>query len=204
MTESKRVKGPPCITGFHIPQYYRVNRDVDFCIGAAPRSGSTSLYYLAESLKKQCVTLKETPDTAVCIIRDPIKRIASAWMLLAEGVNSRDPVTNFKTIGRPAFEETVDAVLDDDGEAWFNTKIGSSAHAFAWQPQSELYNKVKNPIWIRLEGIGKIYGLTLPHSNKTVEEKPTVTYRLDELNEFYAEDIRLWNAASTTTGESNG
>ncbi len=203
MTDGKRTKGPPCIKGFYIPQYYHISQG-EFNIGAAPRSGSTSLYFLVKKLGVSAVELTEAPDTAVCIIRDPIKRIASAYILLAEGINSRDPVTNFKTIGRPPFEETIDAVLDDDGEEWFNAKIGNSAHAFAWQPQSELYSKVKNPIWIRLEGIGKIHGLTLPHSNKTIEEKPTVTYRLDELNEFYAEDIRLWNAAPTTTGERNG
>jgi len=186
---------PPCINGFYIPQYYRV--DDRFNIAAAPRSGSTSLYFFAQRMGEFAVDLKETPEEAVCIIRDPIKRLASAYMLLPVGVKTRDPVTNFKTVGRPAFEETIDAVLDDAGQEWFDEKIGNSAHAFAWQRQSELYSGCKNPIWLRLEGNEGFYGYGLPRENVTTEQKPEVTYRLEELEAYYAEDIKLWKTAAT-------
>lgn len=186
---------PPCINGFYIPQYYRV--DDRFNIAAAPRSGSTSLYFFAERMGELAMDLKEAPEEAVCIIRDPIKRLASAYMLLSDGVNSRDPVTNFKTVGRPTFEATVDAVLDDEAGEFFTEQIGNSAHAYAWQRQSELYSGCKNPVWLRLEGNEGFYGYRLPHENKTYEQKPEVTYRLEELETYYAEDIELWKTATT-------
>lgn len=198
-----RKKGPPTFNGFYIPQYYAVRTPTcQFNIGAAPRSGSTSLYYLAKHLEEQgyAEMLSKTPQESICLIRDPIKRLASAYLLLPEGVKTRDPETNFKTVGRPEFEETVDAVLNDDGAAWFTAQIGNSAHAFAWQPQTELYSEVEFPVWVRLEDNGGFFGIQLPHENKAQEPKPEVTYRLDELKNFYAEDIKIWNMARTKVG----
>jgi len=198
-----RKKGPPTFNGFYVPQYYAVRtRTADFNICAAPRTGSTSLYYFAKELEKteEAIFLTETPSDAICLIRDPIKRLASAYMLLPDGITSRDPITNFKTVGRPAIEETIDAVLNDDGAEWFNAKIGDSAHAFAWQPQVELYSECENPVWLRLEGNEGVFGLLLPHANITEEEKPVIDYRLDELKEFYAEDIKTWQMARTKIG----
>ena len=198
-----RKKGPPTFNGFYVPQYYHIRtRDCDFNIGAAPRSGSTSLYHLSQQFKaeKQSIALTETPKDAICLIREPIARFTSAYLLLSDGIKTRDPVTNFKTIGRPAFEETIDAVLNDEGESWFNTKIGNSAHAFAWQPQVELYSECEFPVWVRLEGNGGFFGIKLPHENKAQEPKPEVTYRLDELKEFYAEDTRIWQTARMKVG----
>ncbi|HUW45484.1 MAG TPA: hypothetical protein VMW50_06780 [Dehalococcoidia bacterium] len=198
-----RKKGPPTFNGFYVPQYYAIRtRTCDFNIGAAPRSGSTSLYHFAKKLElaEQAIALTETPKDAICLIREPIARLASAYLLLPEGVNSRDPVTNFKTVGRPSFEETVDAVLNDDGQAWFDAKIGSSAHAFAWQPQTELYSECEFPVWVKLEGNGGFFGMQLPHENKAQEPKPEVTYRLNELKDFYAEDTKIWNMARTKVG----
>ena len=193
----------PTFNGFYIPQYYNIRtKTCEFSIGAAPRSGSTSLFDFAKKLEAEgeASFLSEPPKDAICMIRDPIQRLASAYMLLPDGINSRDPITNFKTVGRPAFEETIDAVLNDDGAAWFNDKIGNSAHAFAWQPRSELYSECEFPVWVRLEGNGGFFGLQLPHSNKTEGEKPEVTYRLDELKDFYAEDLRIWQIARTKVG----
>ena len=198
-----RKKGPPTFNGFYVPQYYAIRtRTADFNIGAAPRSGSTSLYHFANALKQndQAIFLSETPKDAICLIRDPIKRLASAYLLLPEGVKTRDPVTNFKTIGRPSFEDTIDAVLDDEGQAWFDTQIGDSAHAFAWQPQVELYSECEFPVWVKLEGNGGFFGMQLPHENVSMEPKPEVTYRLDELKEFYAEDIKIWQLARKKVG----
>ena len=198
-----RKKGPPQFNGFYVPQYYLIQTpDCEFCITAAPRSGSTSLYHFAKDLESrgQAFFLTETPDDAVCLIRDPIERLASAYLLLPEGVRTRDPVTNFKTLGRPAFEETVDAVLDDHGQEWFDDKIGNSKHAFGWQPQVELYSECEHPVWVKLEGNGGFFGMELPHANKSMEPKPKVTYRLDELKNFYAEDIKTWQMARTKVG----
>jgi hypothetical protein len=190
------MNGPPCINGLFVPQYYHVTlKDTDFNICAAPRSGSTSLYYFAQMAGEYATNLREAPETAVCIIRDPIARVGSAYMLLPDGV-TRDE-NNFKTIGRPPIEETIDAILDDDGGRFFTEKIGDSKHAFAWMRHTELYRECKNPIWLRLEGHESFYGHKLPHDNKTEEPKPEVTYRLAELNEYYAEDIELWKKAAT-------
>ena len=189
--------------GFYVPQYYAIRtRHCDFNIGAAPRSGSTSLYEFAKALEEaeESLFLSEPPSDAICLIREPIARLASAYLLLPDGVNSRDPVTNFKTTGRPAFEETVDAVLDGDGQAWFDEKIGNSKHAFAWQRQVELYSECEFPVWVKLEGNGGFFGMELPHANKSFEPKPEVTHRLDELKKFYAEDTKIWQMARKKVG----
>lgn len=184
------MNGPPCINGFYIPQYYDFK---DFCMGAAPRSGSTSLHFLAET--EGADTLKSAPSEAVCIVRHPIKRLASAWILLCEEARR---LPDKRVVMRPPIEEVIDAILDDDGEAFFTAKIGNSAHAFAWQRQSELYSRCKNPIWLRLEKNEGFHGMTLPLYNKSdPAEKPEVTHRLAELEEYYAEDIALWNSAPT-------
>ena len=189
--------------GFYVPQYYAIRtRTCDFNIGAAPRSGSTSLFQFAKALEpsEESLFLSEPPSDAICLIREPIARLASAYLLLPEGVKTRDPETNFKTLGRPAFEETVDAVLDDNGQAWFDDKIGNSKHAFGWQPQVELYAECEYPVWVKLEGNGGFFGMYLPHANMSMEPKPEVTYRLDELKKFYAEDTRIWNMARMKVG----
>ena len=192
---------PPCINGFFIPQYYRIKTPQhDFICGAAPRSGSTSLYFMAKHLREsQSLQVKEV-DEAVCIIRHPIRRIASAWLLLPEEVaKERDDKGDVirRWIQIAPIEETIDAILDDTAGEFFTAKIGNSAHAYAWQRQSELYSGCKNPKYIRLEGIESIYGLELPHYNVAEREKPEITHRLDELLEYYAEDLKLWESAPT-------
>lgn len=187
---------PPCINGFYIPQYYRF-KDF-FCIGAAPRSGSTSLHFLAEEHKAE--KLDSAPSEAVCIIRHPIKRLASAFVLLpleARRIPIGDGQVN-RQVMRPPIEEVIDAVLDDVAGEFFTAKIGNSAHAFAWQRQSSLYEECANPIWLRLEGNEGFYGMFLPLYNQSdPEEKPEVTHRLAELETYYEEDLELWRTATT-------
>lgn len=184
----------PCINGFNIPQYYCIN---GIYVGAVPRSGSTSLWNLNKELNGQ--TLDHVPQTATCIVRDPIKRLASAWLLLPIEARrfTNEEGNSYREIMRPPIEEVIDAILGDYAEQYFTDKIGNSNHAYAWMRQSSLYDSVKFPEWIRLEGIESFHRLTLPVHNKSTEEKPAITHRLDELKDYYREDTELWEKAPT-------
>ena len=185
------MTAPPCINGFYLPQYYDFG---SFCVCATPRGGSTSLHFLAEQHNAQ--KLKTAPTEAICIIRNPLERVASAHVLLP--LEARRLPTE-RVVMRPPIEEVIDAILGAEGaEAFFQEKIGNSRHTYAWQPQTDLYSKCANPIWMRLEGNEGFHGLTLPLYNKSdPTEKPKITYRLDELKEYYREDLEQWEKAPT-------
>lgn len=186
---------PPCINGFWIPQYYRIETPHhNFTIGAAPRSGSTSLYFMAKHLNAEAIQGEEVPE-AVCIIRHPIKRLASAWLLLPEEARR---LPEERVAMYPPVEETIDAILDGTADEFFTKRIGDSRHAFAWMRQSELYGGCEKPHYVRLDGLGHIYGLKMPHYNSAERPKPEVTHRVDELVEYYREDLEIWDNAPTS------
>ena len=183
----------PCINGHRIPQYYCIK---GIYVGAVPRAGSTSLYMLYKQTENDPATreLDHTPQTATCILREPLARLQSAWLLLPEEARW---VGERREVMRPPIEEVIDAILGDHAEAFFTDKIGNSNHAYAWMRQSDLYDGVEFPEWIRLEGIETFHKLKLPHYNVAQEPKPPITHRLNELNDYYREDFELWEAAST-------
>jgi hypothetical protein len=140
----------------------------------------------------------EEVEDAVCIVRHPLERLASAWLLFPEEARR---LPEKRVVMRPPIEEVIDAILDEEEtDEYFRSKIGNSKHAYAWQRQVDIYSGCENPVWMRLEGNEGVFGILLPHYNEAQEEKPKIEHRLEEITKYYAEDMKTWQMARTRIG----
>ncbi len=160
-------------------------------IGACPRSASSSLAYFAQMFEG--TPLHEPPREAICIIREPLSRLASSLFVIPEEV--RKAANGERYVGRPSIEEVIDGVLGGyANEVYHNAPAG---HDWAWQPQSELFECIAEPTWLRLDDLDTLGGIPFPHINQTLEAKPEIVHRLDEIRDYYAKDTELWQRAAS-------
>ena len=183
---------------FNFPQYYNILTDhCEFNIAAVPRSGSTSVHFMAKNNGGKMLPFDEIDD-AICIVRHPLERLASAWLLFPEEARR---LPEKRVVMRPPIEEVIDAILDEEEtDEYFRSKISNSKHAYAWQRQVDLYSGCANPVWMRLEGNEGIFGILLPHYNAAETKKPKIEHRLEEITKYYAEDMKIWQMARTKIG----
>ena len=157
--------------------YFRLN---GVCVGWTWRAGCTSIIRTMEQYQDQVeVILGTPPDQEVHLfLKNPIERFRSAWIV--------QPVKQYPdSVRRPDMEEYTDMVLDDF-PGW------RSPHS---DPQLKQHSRCKKLIKWRLEGSTHVCGVPLLHTNITEEEKPLATYRLPDLLEYYAQDIKAWEEA---------
>lgn len=160
-----------------VVQYYLVHGDN---ISYTWRAGCTSVASLA--LNNEGIVIDVAPDTCHLLVKDPMERFKSAWIIQPYEA-LWDEGTRY--IGRLPINDYIDGVLDD---------VEGVRSPHSW-PQLKQHSAVKDLIVHRLEGSTHMAGCPLHHLNKTEEEKPELTHRVDELREFYAEDITAWESA---------
>jgi len=117
-------------------------------------------------------------------IREPITRFISAYRFLNGGEEcgkTRSLTPDVKT-----FEDFVDRVLDPDKEG--------DQH---WMPQVSRFDGYNITEMYQFERIKETWPDYIPliHINKTSDNAPypKLGYRMDEIEKYYAEDIRVWN-----------
>lgn len=160
-----------------VTEYYRLNGvNFTYCW----RAGCTSIASLA--LNAGAEILSDPPETCILLLKEPMSRFASAWCILPDGLQRRE---EGNVIARQSIEDYTDGVLDD---------VEGVRSPHCWR-QLEQHSDVKHLVLYRLEGTTHIAGTELLHLNETEEPKPELTHRVDELREFYAEDIAAWEAA---------
>lgn len=115
-------------------------------------------------------------------LRNPLTRFASAWAYFTPSNNfPGDPVWRNRQYDflrdHPTVEQFTDAVLD-------------GAEDPHWSPQLAQHMPIDEIR--RFEDIEKSFPVALPHHNKGRIEKPVLSYRLSDLEDYYAEDLEAW------------
>ena len=155
--------------------YFRLG---DVSVGYTWRAGCTSVIQAMYDAKALVLLTGAEPETCHLFLKNPIERFRSAWVA--------QPVRQYPdSIRRPDMEEYTNGVLDDV-PGW------RSPHS---DPQLWQHRNIKNLITWRLEGSTHVLGVPLPHLNLTEEQKPVAVHRLDELKEYYADDIKAWEVS---------
>ena len=164
-----------------VVQYYELNGvNFTYCW----RAGCTSIASLA--LNNDAKVLDEPPETCTLLLKNPIERFKSAYMILPEGAQ-QDPETGLSEVGLPPLEDFLNGTLDD-------VEGVRSPHTWG---QIDQHRAVKHLQLYKLEGSTHLAGIPLPHLNKTTVPKPSLIDlpRYQELYELYAEDIEAWSKA---------
>ena len=168
-----------------VVEYYELNGvNFTYCW----RAGCTSIASLA--LNNGAKTLAEPPETCVLLMKNPIERFKSAYMILPEG-KQLNHETGLFYVGLPPMEEFLNGTLDD-------AEGVRSPHTWG---QMEQHEAVKTLQVFKLEGSTHLAGVPLPHLNKTTVPKPDFSKlpRYQELYELYADDIAAWQQAQPLT-----
>lgn len=169
-----------------IIEYYRLNGiNFTYCW----RAGCTSIASLA--LNNDAKVLPEAPEICMLLLKNPIERFISAYMILPDGKILNDKTGLFE-VGLPPIAKYLDGVLDDAPGV-------RSPHTWG---QIEQHKAVKHLQLFRLEGTTHIADVKLPHINKTMVPKPVISDlpRYPELFDFYAKDIEAWERAKPLVG----
>lgn len=168
-----------------VVEYYHLNGvNFSYCW----RAGSTSVAALA--LNTPAKKLPVVPEHCVLLMKHPIERFRSAYMILPEG-----RVLNHKTglyeVGLPPINDYINGVLDDAPGV-------RSPHCW---PQLGQHQAVKKLSVFRLEGSTHLAGVPLPHLNPAEGDKPFISNhpREEELFEYYADDLAAWTEARPLT-----
>lgn len=168
-----------------VVEYYELNGvNFTYCW----RAGCTSIAALA--LNNNAKVLEDAPETCVLLLKHPLERFRSAYMILPEGRVLNDKTGLFER-GLPPMEDFLNGTLDD-------VEGVRSPHTWG---QIEQHKAVKALQLFKLEGSTHLAGVELPYLNRTEVEKPDFSQlpRFPELAELYAEDIEAWNSAQPLT-----
>lgn len=168
-----------------VVQYYELNGVYfSYCW----RAGSTSIATMA--LNNNAKVLGAAPETCVLLLKHPIERFASSYIILPETVVEKDGIN---VVDLPLLDDYINGVLDD---------VPGVRSPHNW-PQLGQHRESELQIF-RLEGSTHLAGVPLPHLNTADREKPILAGhpREDELYEFYAEDLNAWNYAVPCTLET--
>ena len=169
-----------------VVEYYRLNGvNFSYCW----RAGCTSIASLA--LNNDAEVLEHPPETCTLLLKNPIERFKSAYMILPEGKQLNHETGLFE-VGLPPLEEFLNGTLDD-------VEGVRSPHTWG---QINQHQAVKHLQLYKLEGSTHLAGVPLPHLNKTTIVKPDFSKlpRYEELYELYAKDIEAWEQAFPLEG----
>lgn len=169
-----------------IVEYYRLNGiNFTYCW----RAGCTSIASLA--LNNDAEVLEHPPETCMLLLKNPIERFLSSYMILPEG-----KILNHKTglyeVGLPPREDFLNGTLDD---------VEGVRTPHTWG-QINQHQAVKHLQLYKLEGTTHLAGVPLPHLNKTTVPKTKFSDlpRYLELFDLYAKDIEAWQNAKPLIG----
>lgn len=149
-------------------------------IGLIPKAGLTSIRASLLPDYAEKVWRKEMKDQPVRLyIRQPVRRMVSAFRFLSMGRPGILPE-------RCAFEQYVDVVLDPQD-------LGNSH----WLPQVAWFDEYNVTEVYQLERIGDTWPaeIELGHLNRSPDSTPVpqLGYRMDDINDYYADDLCIWN-----------
>lgn len=160
-------------------------------VGCTEKAAATSIRGALIRCKKY--TYKEVQQRGYrsrIYLRHPITRFASAWAYFTPANNfPGDPVWRNKAYDalrdHPTVEQFTDAVLDGM----------QNEH---WAPQLAQHGLVFDEI-LRLENIRDTWPerYRLENRNQGRIPKPEITYRLDELENYYKEDLAQWQTQAS-------
>lgn len=169
--------------------YWQVSDEL--CIGCSPKAGATSIMNTLNRNRCKKMFPHMIRDAGLRVrlyLRHPITRFASVWAYFT-------PVGTFPkghVQGRsrphdiimlhPTLEEFTDAVL-------------SGVMDPHWQPQVE-HHRGNVDEYLRFEDINDTFPFELLHMNAGRMEKPEITYRRAELEDYYREDLDAWQRAA--------
>ena len=154
--------------------YWQVSPEL--VIGATEKAGYNSIRRaLSRCLRMSADMVKQRGLRSRLYLRHPITRFASAYAYFT--ANGHWPV---RVIPITTVESFTDAVL----EGMVNEH---------WLPQLAQHSLEFDEVY-RFEDIDETWpdGYTLGHYNKGRMEKPEITYRRQELEDYYKEDLDRW------------
>ncbi len=162
-------------------QFIRITRGsaTGLIIGLVPKAGLTSIrgsLYPEYAEKVWRPEVKERQLPVRIYIRQPLRRMVSAFRFLSMGPGVLpDDCT---------FEQFVDLVLEGIGN-------------MHWLPQVAWFDDYNVTEIYQLERIAETWppDIVLGHLNRSPDSTPVpeMGYRLNELNDYYAGDLKVWN-----------
>ena len=159
----------------------------EIAITATEKAGWTSIQQAlsaARCLRLTASMVQQRGLRTRLYLRHPITRFASAYAYFAP--NDNFPIQPSRAAyclaDHPTLEAFTDAVLAGM----------SNEH---WLPQLAQHTLAIDEI-LRFETINRTFPVTIGHYNKGRIEKPKITYRLADLEEYYAEDLAAWEQAN--------
>lgn len=163
--------------------YWRINED--WAIGATEKAGATSIMFALRRMPRLTpLQVTQRSLSTMLYLRHPIVRFASAFAYFAP--NDNYPIqpsrAAYRLQAHPTIEEFTDAVLDGMHNEHWDSQLGQH------MPIDDIR---------RFENINETFPFPIDHRNKGRIPKPKITYRRDELNEFYKEDLDAWRQART-------
>ena len=154
----------------------------DFAVARIPRCGSQTIgNWLGQDAIPVQLNDPRLFDVSrrVAFIRNPLERLKSAYSLFY-WLNDYEVKPKNRGIPIGSWDEFVDHIL-----------VNEEIH---WTQQTTLVEDVPN-VYHRFENIidhfEKYRPGIFPHNNWT-SRRPTVDYRMDEINEKYSQDLKLW------------
>ena len=173
-------------------QFIRITKGsaIGLIIGLIPKSAFTSIRGSLYPEHAEKVWRPEVKDQQLPIriyIRQPLRRMVSAF--------------RFLSMGRPGivpdsctFEQFVDIVLDPEDPG--------NSH---WLPQVAWFDEYNVTEIYQLERIEETWPpeIALGYLNRSPDSTPlpALDYRLNDINDYYADDIRAWNKRAEVPAE---
>lgn len=164
--------------------YWQVSDEL--AIGATEKAGATSIMNALNRARFRRLTPEQIRQRGLRVrlyVRNPITRFASAFAYFAP--NDNYPIQPSRAAWllaeHPTLEQFTDAVL-------------AGMENEHWSPQLAQHMPIDEVL--RFENAADTFPVELPHMNKGRIEKPEITYRLDELEDYYREDLDAWEAAA--------
>lgn len=158
----------------------------DYCIGSTEKAACTSITQsLTRCPKFTAEQVRARGLRTRLYLRHPITRFASCWAYFTPANNfPGDPVLSnraYTTLREnPSIEQFTDVVL-------------AGAENEHWLPQLAQHSPIDE--LFRLERIHDTWPKQFPlrYENRGRLQKPEISYRLAELEHYYAEDLKAWN-----------
>lgn len=163
--------------------YWKI--DDETAITATEKAGFTSIQYaLHRCLRLTAEMVKQRGLRVRIYVRHPITRFASAYAYFAP--NDNYPIQPSRAAYHLAKWPTLEAFTDAVLEGMENEH---------WSPQLAQHEIVDDVQ--RFENINDTWPAQWPlgHYNKGRIEKPKITYRLSDLEDYYEDDLAEWLAA---------
>ena len=162
----------------------------DTAIGCTEKAGATSIMNALQRARCKRVLPEQIEQLGLRTrlwVRHPIERFASVWAFFTPVGSFPRPRSRAHDYmaQHPTIEQFTDAVLD-------------GAENEHWLPQ--LAQHVPIDEVLQFETINETFPVPIEHMNKGQIEKPEITYRLDELEIYYGEDLTAWLRAKPMPG----